>query len=629
MVGPDAYIKGKHMEIAIRGLGGYEGVDTTISPPPFGMHMRSDSTSTLTGSMFGIVGNAQKDGWLSYDGDFFTPGDPENGWGIQIGTTGGSTSLASNNCSFTQEINGVITNCTKVGSYFSVDWEGDCTTGTDLHFKINYLMQDSALFYATSVSITNNTAAAISNLYYYKNMDPDNNEPIFGSFTTTNKIVSQPTPGNNIAHVSATQTGLWDSYIGLIGVGDNWRADYGGFSNRGAANLWYGIGFTQTVGAVNTSDEAISLAYRIQNLNPGETETFYFNTVIDTASIDAAKNGLLFLDFVGEDNNSSVIPDTIKICGPDSVQINVSGVAANNFTWVWNPSIGLSDSIGLSVFAYPFLQTTYTVVGTPISGTTSPDTLLIVVETFPGFSLVANLSSLGMVCTSSPSFLLTGGSPLGGVYGGAGVVASSILNPYVLSPGIHIVSYTVSDSTGCATTDTATILVNQATANLPFVGLYCYQSAPFILSVGSPVGGVYSGAGVVSDTIFDASTLTTWPGIFSITYTYTDSLGCVGSDVNNIQIEDCVGIVANDLSNTVLLYPNPFTDFTTINISKAIQVEEADLFIYDILGKVAMKISTINEHEFKLERKNLESGVYFYKLENQNKIIASGKLIVY
>src|ERR1043165_5077420 len=148
MVGPDAYIKGNNVEIGIRGIGGYEGADCAVSPPLPGMHLRSSN------NLFGFVANPQLNAWTTFDGDFFTPGSPENGWGFEIGS-GGMTSQG-NNCAWLQQINGSVTNWSQVFSCTNVDWEGDCTSGTDLHFKINYFLQANDLYYTTTVSITNN-----------------------------------------------------------------------------------------------------------------------------------------------------------------------------------------------------------------------------------------------------------------------------------------------------------------------------------------------------------------------------------------------------------------------------------------------------------------------------------------
>ena len=96
MVGPDSYIKGTSVEIGISGIGGFEGAPTTTSPPPAGYHFRSGGNP-----YFGFVSNPQVNAWATFDGDFFTPGSPENGWGIELP----SGINYGNNCSFLQQIN--------------------------------------------------------------------------------------------------------------------------------------------------------------------------------------------------------------------------------------------------------------------------------------------------------------------------------------------------------------------------------------------------------------------------------------------------------------------------------------------------------------------------------------------
>src|SRR6218665_312712 len=233
----NAYIKGTLVEVGIDGSGGFGGVDQATSPPLPGMHAR---TAFLP---FGFVANPQNNAWASYNGDFFTPGSPENGWGFEIGNATTSFAMGSNNCSNfgSDEIPGAITNWAHTFNCYTADWEGNATTGTNLHFKISYLLQETDLYYTTTVSITNNTTSNIAEMYYYRNLDPDNNQELSGSFNTTNTIVSQPGTGCNLAHVSAEQaggSGSDPSYLGLAAVGSNWRATFGGFGNRDASDLW-------------------------------------------------------------------------------------------------------------------------------------------------------------------------------------------------------------------------------------------------------------------------------------------------------------------------------------------------------------------------------------------------------
>lgn len=329
MVGTDAYMKGNYVEIGIRGLGGFEGVDVTSAPVPAGMHLRSAN------NLFGFVANPQMNLWAgsSFDGDFFTPGSPENGWGIEIDSTGGTTYVnQGNNCSYYQTIPGAITSWSYASAQTLCDWEGDATSSTNIHIKINYDLQDNDLFYITTISITNNTTSIIPDLYYYRNLDSDNNQEIGGGFTTQNTIVSQITMGGTNTSVNSTQTTPWSSFFGFLAIDPNWVAGYGGFSNRDAIDMWNGTSpYTQTVGATNVADEAIYLAYKITNLAPGNTEVFKFASLFDSSAETDAISALSFATGISNNSNLqnlvSIYPNpfsestTIKI-GKDVKLIN-------------------------------------------------------------------------------------------------------------------------------------------------------------------------------------------------------------------------------------------------------------------------------------------------------------------
>ncbi len=75
------------------------------------------------------------------------------------------------------------------------------------------------------------------------------------------------------------------------------------------------------------------------------------------------------------------------------------------------------------------------------------------------------------------------------------------------------------------------------------------------------------------------------------------------------------------------LYPNPMQDKATLTILGS--RKNALLNIYDINGQKVRCISTDNRQEIIIFRENLASGIYFYKLTDENKtVIDTGKLLV-
>lgn len=389
MVGPDCYLKGNVVEVGVDGAWGYEGVNTVTSPPLPGMHFRSNT------DWFGFVANPQMDGWLTFDGDFFTPGTPENGWGFEA-ITGGASTKAGNNCANVfggvNEIPGSLgSSWHMIGSCILADWNGAyATSGLDLDFHVNYYLNMGDLFYTTTVTITNN-GAPIDDFYYYRNFDPDNNVSISFDYTTTNTIVSQPGTGCNVAHVKATSvlpSTQPMSYVGLAGVGPQFRVTKGGFTNRDGSDIWDGTGgLVGTVGASTFADEAISLAYRIQNFGTGASHSFKFVVILDDAAATAAVDNLFYMTYPGSGASPAICDpsiDTATVCSGSSVSIGISGSALSDFTWSWTPATGLSSTTGPTTNASPTTSTMYVVTGTPLSSCYTAIVDSIFVEALPG-----------------------------------------------------------------------------------------------------------------------------------------------------------------------------------------------------------------------------------------------------
>lgn len=481
IVGSSVYLKGTSVEIGVNGAGGFEGVDMTISPPPVGMHTR---TST---NYFGFVANPQLNSWATFDGDFFTPGLPENGWGVQFGNTSSGPG-ASNNCSdggfgnTTQlEIPGSITHYSKIQDCISADWEGDLIDSTtNLHFKINYFLQQNDLFYTTTISITNNTNDTIPLLYYYRNLDPDNNVEQTGDYSTTNTIEDQPGNGGcNLACVSATQSLPNNSYLALAGVSADYRVSYGGFANRSGADIWNaGAGLVGVVNMSVTVDEAISLAYKIQNFSPGTTRIFKYVVILNANDKNKALSNLLYLSYPGSQNfvptSCSSAIDTVKACG-GSTNIEISGPNVIDYSWAWTPSSFLSSPTSYSSSVTPTTPTIYTITGTPLNSCSSPTPLTYTIAVVPLPALPTTINANSPLCVGSTlNLTATGGAFYS--WTGPNNYSSSIQSPNfvtttTLSSGLYSVQITSLD--GCSATSTINVLVEGSFVSIASNTIVC------------------------------------------------------------------------------------------------------------------------------------------------------------
>lgn len=74
------------------------------------------------------------------------------------------------------------------------------------------------------------------------------------------------------------------------------------------------------------------------------------------------------------------------------------------------------------------------------------------------------------------------------------------------------------------------------------------------------------------------------------------------------------------------IYPNPFSDIANITVEGYQNTSPLRLHIYDAMGReVAQQKST--NHQFQLNRNQLPAGIYYYRIQNAQQVIDSGKII--
>jgi hypothetical protein len=121
-----------------------------------------------------------------------------------------------------------------------------------------------------------------------------------------------------------------------------------------------------------------------------------------------------------------------------------------------------------------------------------------------------------------------------------------------------------------------------------------------------------------SDVILDGAAFTTNGAItvasstvkspYSIVTTNLENIGCQNPDIE------------------LIIAPNPFGSFTTINLKDDSKYENCTFSIYNMVGVEVMS-SSVSKQVITLDTSRLPAGVYFYKLSDKTKIIQSGKLI--
>jgi hypothetical protein len=86
-----------------------------------------------------------------------------------------------------------------------------------------------------------------------------------------------------------------------------------------------------------------------------------------------------------------------------------------------------------------------------------------------------------------------------------------------------------------------------------------------------------------------------------------------------------LGLTVLENANIISVYPNPFSISTTVEFADASLVNNSELVIYDMLGKVQLE-TVIRNQITTLDTNKFPSGVYYYKLINSGVIIQTGKL---
>jgi hypothetical protein len=99
----------------------------------------------------------------------------------------------------------------------------------------------------------------------------------------------------------------------------------------------------------------------------------------------------------------------------------------------------------------------------------------------------------------------------------------------------------------------------------------------------------------------------------------------------NTTIDYCPGVITgiegeNDLSSN--LYPNPFSTSATLELGTGINLDNAVLNIYDVLGKQVKSITGISNNTVQIEKGDLPAGVYIYRLGDETGMLATGRYVI-
>jgi hypothetical protein len=148
---------------------------------------------------------------------------------------------------------------------------------------------------------------------------------------------------------------------------------------------------------------------------------------------------------------------------------------------------------------------------------------------------VVNITAQADVCENTPTFAMSGGTPTGGTYKGAGV-SSNNYTASTFGVGTDNITYVYVDGNNCTDSATTSLVVHKVDdAKFNFMFGVCdngdlHDLTPF----GLPKGGTFKGNSV-SGNDFDPKAAGV--GTYSLTYVYTNSNSCQDSASRDITVE--------------------------------------------------------------------------------------------
>jgi gliding motility-associated-like protein len=537
IVGTNAFNQGTYVEVGVNRCGAFGSSTPPAAPGPIGVYHPNPGLPGL-----GFVADADADGWATgspqYCGDYFVPGSPVEGWGIQIGSTAATLRINTDQTCLPFQMPGAITTYADGGVTRSTTWEGTYSfppTSPTITLDITQttIVPVDKFYFVNRVILCNTGTDTLVDVYYGRNVDPDNEQPWTGTigFTTFNEIVSQP-PIDPEALVTAEGLDL-GCFLGLGARDPNARVSYGSFATGSPYQVWNGIGLYSSSGS-NTADEAVSIAFKIPFIAPGECHCLAYAYILNASdlaeALDATASTIIFAD-----TTDITISGETRYCVGDSVNLQIIG--ADDYDWTWTPAFGLNIDTGTSVWASPPTPTLYTATGTNgFCGDLIREALVI-----PEPAGIADAGLDKTICFGDTVQL----DGVAGAGSSSWSPAVNISDALVVDPLVWpavTTEYIISTESlfGCPGVDTVLVIVNQ----LPFVNAgndttVCIGSEIELSGTGA-FNYVWSPVDYLDDATV-ANPIST-PDL-DITYSL------IGTDANGCVNYDTVSIVVNPLSD--------------------------------------------------------------------------------
>lgn len=321
--------------------------------------------------------------------------------------------------------------------------------------------------------------------------------------------------------------------------------NFGGGTRRyvshtnGSTNSTWGINWTAP--STNVGNVTFYVAGNATNANGGTTGD---NVYTQTFTLTPA----------AQPPTAAFSVNKSQLCEGETVTFqNQSSGSINTYSW----DFGTGATPATATGAGPH-TVTYAGAGNPEAklitagpGGISRDSTILTVFALPTTSIIP---PTGILCEGTPTTLRASSSPMGSTFSYLWSNNSTADSAIVSTSASY--SLVVTDQNGCQDTDTLMLSFNP-TPSPTINGLnntFCTQSGSVALS-GSPVGGIFSGNGVLPGDLFNPDSAGT--GTHTINYVVTSPVGCVGSIAETVEVFQTITITGSTLPDSLCLNTTP------------------------------------------------------------------------
>ena len=513
IVGTNLFLQGAYLEAGFQ----QNGAIGAGAAAPSGYHPHGTYTVCgATGSFLGSVYDYGHDGWSvgtpPYMGDYSLPGSPFEEWDIQV--SGNVYMSGATMCSGTAGLSSSFTSYNNVAGAATATWAGAIASlGLAIKQDIRIDTFGSAIVF--KVTLYNNSAVPLTDIYFTREVDADNNASwAGGSYTTRNGIAYQ----NNAAHKvmataysigTAAATGTPVTSLSLAAIDSRAKAivytawppalDSGhNFARIYADSPGTSYGLYDTSAGFSDTGLLIGIIFKIGTLAAGDSASFTYAYVYN--GIDGIDSIVtppsLVIDSVPEPSPFTVAPCTYR--GVVNLPVSIANSPLTT-TWSWAPSTALSGTTGLSQTVNRAALTapvTYTLTGTDTI--VGPSTLYVTIDptsftgAITGPSVVCTGATATLADTSAGGSWSSSSSALATVSGG-GVVTG-------IDTGLVTITYIHTGACG-ADTMTSAMAVQTIPLAAPVTGIDSVCPGNTITLTDAATGGTWSSADATIATV--------------------------------------------------------------------------------------------------------------------------------